>query len=73
MTKHIASLNLFQQPDGSYQITVAGGSMKDIAVVPGDVDLKPVDHIENRVLAAARNMQRRKRGDGTYRTIRSGD
>ena len=69
MSRHIASLNLFQEADGSFQITVAGGSAEPLITVPGDVGLKPIDHIENRVLAAAENMHRRKRQDGTFRAI----
>lgn len=74
MSKHIASLNLFQQPDGTYQITVAAASpdSQPAHTAPGDADLKPVDHVENRVLAAAAQMARRKRGDGTFREIQIG-
>lgn len=69
MSTHIASLNLFREADGTYQITVAGGSPEIAKVVEGDAALRPIDHIENRVLAAATGMAQRKRGDGTFREI----
>jgi len=74
VSKHIATLNLFQQSDGTYQITVAAASpdSQPTHAALGDADLKPVDHVENRVLAAAANMARCKRGDGTFREIPNG-
>lgn len=69
MSKHVATLNLFQEPDGTFEITVFAGTFDAEAKISGDVDLKPIDQIENRILAAAVRMNQRKRNDGTYRPL----
>lgn len=69
MSKHLAVLNLFEQPDGTLEITVAGSGSSIPNAVPGDAGQKPIDQIENRIISAATRMHQSKRNDGTYREI----
>lgn len=65
--RHLASLNLFVEADGAYEITVASASRN----LPGEaeVGLRPIDRVENLILAAARRMEARKRTKGTFRDM----
>jgi len=61
---HVASLNLFRESYG-HEVTVMGAD-PDVCLETPD-GLKPIDHIENQVIAAALRMRDRKLADGTYR------
>lgn len=65
---HCATLNLFREPDGHFEITVASGNVQIIGEAPDG--LKPIDHIENCILAAAEEMKARKVADGTFRNLK---
>jgi hypothetical protein len=69
MSRLIATLNLYQEADGTFEVTVSGSFERAQNTTPGDVDMKPIDHIENRILAAADRMHQRKRRDGTFRAV----
>ncbi len=56
---HIASLNLFREPDGTHEITVAGGNLDLIRHLYED-GLAPIDIIENLIIDAAERMNARK-------------
>ena len=54
---HLATLNLFREPDGTVEITVADGSgavMEMERVVTNGV--RPIDYIEALIVEAAANM-----------------
>lgn len=63
---HVASLNLFREAYG-HEITVASADHR--VMDEAEEGLKPIDHIENLVIAAAMRMKRRKEADGTYRIV----
>lgn len=67
---HVAGLNLFREPDGTHEITVASADHK--VMDETEAGLKPIDHIENLILAAAERMRARKVADGTYRIVSEG-
>ncbi len=67
---HLAVLNLFREPDGSLQITVAaadgamsewsnGFANKAMNLPP---DAKPIDYVEELIVEAAENMKGRRNG-----------
>lgn len=65
--KHVATLNLFQEDDGSFHITVMSvyGDIADFRDAEGI--LKPIDTVENHILSAAETMRKRKQKDGSFR------
>jgi hypothetical protein len=64
---HIGTMNLFREPGGVHEITV---SSTDPTVFDETPDgLRPIDHIENLILAAAARMKARKLANGTYREM----
>lgn len=58
---HLASLNLFREPDGTVEITVSGGlgGIVEHLKLPGRTD-KPIDYIEELVIEAAERMKARR-------------
>jgi hypothetical protein len=64
--KHLATLNLFRQGDGTVEITVAGGDGVMLEWNNGQPkmnlppDAKPIDYIEELIVEAADNMARRR-------------
>lgn len=54
---HLASLNLFREPDGTVEITVAGGSNAVLQEIDrARFDGKPIDYIEQLIVEAAVRM-----------------
>lgn len=56
---HLACLNLFREPDGSHEITVASGAFPLLTgeLAPGQ---RPIDLIEELVVEAAERMRARR-------------
>lgn len=66
---HVAGLNLFREADGTHEITVGSADPTVFDETPDG--LRPIDHIENLILAAAIRMRERKLADGTFRDLRA--
>lgn len=62
--KHLATLNLFREPDGTYAITVheAAGAIDDMTPKERD-DMRPHDYVEGKILLAANGIRRRRTGE----------
>jgi hypothetical protein len=61
---HLASLNLFREPDGSVQITVADsrGALNELSKLPcGELPpWRPIDYVEGLIVDAAMNIVARR-------------
>lgn len=56
--KHLATLNLFREPDGTYAITVheAAGAIDDMTPQERD-NMRPYDYVEGKILLAANRIR----------------
>ena len=57
---HQATLNLFREPDGTYEITVASADMAVMAEATRR-GVKPIDYVEGLIMMAADRMKARHR------------
>lgn len=59
---HLASLNLFREPDGSVQITVAGagGAIAEIVSRKPNEAIAPANYVDRLIVEAAKNIVARR-------------